>query len=274
MTLLRNPRVILTGIGIVFAVLAAVTLRFFFQSQPLAAFSSGGQMGGPEQAALEADNVQVVGRSGGKVRWRVAARTASLSRDRRVLSVSGIHRGAMYAASGRTLVTLTADQASYATPFGVLGVGGAGALQVSGHVQATVAGAAHPSLRTQQIFWDSASNTLTCPGPVTAAMPKLSVSAGNAHYDSPPEAPAHGVMRLGGGVHARFNSTRGLAALDCTGLTWSADKQAAQTLGPVTAQIPGGLGTATASDIEVNTHTGDLSGHGFRGTLRLSPEVQ
>jgi len=270
--LLRNPRVVLAGVGVFVAVFAAVSLHYF-QTQTLAALPSAGPMG-PAQAGLEADDVQVVGRSGGKVRWRFAARIATLSQDRRSLSVAGIHRGAMYAADGRSVVTLTADHASYATPFGVLGMSGMGTLRVDGHVQASVAGAAHPSLRTQQLLWDSASNTLTCPGSVTATMPKLSVSAGNASYNAPPDAPARGVMHLGGGVQARFDSTRGMATLACPGLAWNADKQAAQTLGPVTAQFPGGLGTAAASDISVSTRTGDLSGHGFRGTLRLSPEVQ
>ncbi len=269
---LGNPRIILAGVGIFLAGFAAVSLHYF-QSQTLAGFPSTGQMG-PEQAALEADDVQVVGRSGGKVRWRFAARIAALSQDRHSLSVGGIRRGAMYAADGRPVVYLSADHASYATPFGMVGTSGMGTLRVEGHVQASVVSAAHPSLRTEQILWDSASNTLTCPGAVAAAMPKLAVSAGNAQYLSPPDAPAHGVMHLSGGVHARFSSTRGPADLNCSGLTWSADKQAAQTLGPVTALIPGGLGTASASDIEVNTHTGDLSGHGFRGTLRLSSEVQ
>ena len=273
-TLLRNPRVILACIGILFAVLASASLRYFFQTQTLTAFPNAEQMGGPEQAALEADNVQVVGRSKGKVRWRVAARIATLSQDRHSISVSGIHRGGMYAADGRPVVTLMADHASYATPFGVLGMSSMGTLRVDGHVQASVVSAAHPSLRTEQILWDAASNTLTCPGSVMAAMPKLNVTAGNASYASPPDAPARGLMHLGSGVHARFDSTRGVAVFDCPGLSWSADKQAAQTLGPVTARIPGGLGTATATDIEVNTRTGDLSGHGFRGTLRLSPEVQ
>lgn len=270
--LLRNPRVVLVCIGILVAVFAAISLHYF-QSQTLAASPSTGQIG-PEQAALEADDVQVVGRSGGKVRWRFAARLATLSQDRRSLSVAGIHRGGMYAADGHPVVTLTADHASYATPFGVLGMGGMGTLRVDGHVLASVTGAGRPSLRTEQILWDSASSTLTCPGVVTAAMPKLIVTAGNAQYDAPPDAPARGVMHLGGGVQARFDSTRGMAALACSGLAWNADKQAAQTIGPVTAQIPGGLGTATASDISVSTRTGDLSGHGFRGTLRLSPEVQ
>ena len=270
--LLRNPRVVLAGVGIFFAGFAAVALHYF-QSQTLAAFPGAGQMA-PEQAALEADDVQVVGRSGGKVRWRFAARIATLSQDQHSLSVAGIRRGAMYAADGRPAVFLTADHASYATPFGVLGTSSLGLLRVDGHVQASATGASHPSLRTEQVIWDPASSTLTCPSAVTATLPKLTVSAGNAQYVSPPDFPARGVMHLGGGVQARFDSTRGLAALNCPGLTWNAGRQAAQTLGPVTALIPGGLGTSTASDIEVNTHTGDLSGHGFRGTLRLSSEVQ
>jgi len=271
--LLLNTRVLLVCIGIAVAALAAASLRYFSQYQPLPGMT-GGQIGGAEQAALEADNVQVVGRSGGKIRWRVAARTAALSRDRRVITVTRIRRGAMYAADGRPLVSLTADRASYATPFGILGVGGAGSLQVEGNVKASVISAAHPSLRTQQVVWDTVSSTLSCPAPVSAAMPKLTVTAGNAQYTLPPNAPERGVMRLGGGVHARFDSTRGRAVFDCPGLTWNAAAQAAQTTGPVTAVIPGGLGIATASDIQVNTRTGDLSGHGFRGTLRLSREVR
>ena len=268
---LRNPRVILAGAGIFLAGFAAVSLHYF-QSQTLAGFPGAGQMA-PEQAALEADDVQVVGRSGGKARWRFAARIATLSQGRNFLSVAGIRRGAMYAADGRPVVFLTADHASYATPFGLLGTSSLGLLRVDGHVRASATGASHPSLRTDQVIWDPASSTLTCPGAVTATVPKLIVSAGNAQYVSPPDAPARGVMHLGGGVQARFSSTRGLAALSCPGLTWNAAAQAAQTLGPVTAQIPGGLGTATASDIEVSTRTGDLSGHGFQGTLRLSSEV-
>ena len=273
---LRNPRVLLVCLGVTVAVLAALSLRYFSQYQSLTALTSGGLMGEAGQIALEADDVQVVGRSSGHVRWRLAAQTVTLSRDRRVLTIHGIHKGALYAAdvTGRPAVSLTADQATYATPFGILGLGSAGYLRVSGNVAAHVLTAAHPDLKTQQIVWNSLSNELTCPGAVTASLPKLSVTAGNAAYDSPPGSPAHGVMHLAGGVHARFDTSRGMAALDCPGLTWTADTQAAQTTGPVTARIPGGLGTASADDIQVNTHTGDLSGHGFRGTLRLSREVQ
>ena len=274
--MLRNPRVLLVCVGVIIAVLAALSLRYFSQYQSLTALTHGGLMGEAGQIALEADDVQVVGRNSGQVRWRLAAQTVTLSRDRRVITIHGIHKGALYAAdgSGRPAVALTADQAVYATPFGILGLGSVGSLRVSGHVQAHVLTAAHPDLNTQQIVWNSISNELTCPVAVTASLPKLSVTAGNAAYDSPPGSPAHGIMHLGGGVHARFAGTRGLATLDCPGLTWTADQQAAQTIGPVVARIPGGLGTANAADIQVNTHTGDLTGHGFRGTLLLSHEVQ
>ncbi len=272
--ILRNPRVLLAGVGIAAALGAAASLRFF-SHEALTALPGSEQAGGPEQAALEADNVQVVGRSEGKVRWRVAAELATLSRDRHIISVAGIQGGLLDSAAGggRPVVSLASDHASYATPFGVLGFSGTGALRVEGHVRASVHGA-YPSLRTEQVVWDAASNTLTCPGAVTAALPKLTVSAGNAQYLSPPDAPARGVMRLGGGIQARFSSTRGLATLDCPGLTWSADAGSGQTTGPVTARIPGGLGTASAASIVVSTRTGDLTCRGFQGTLRLSPEVQ
>ena len=271
---LRNPRVLLVCVGIAFAVLAAVSLHYFSQYQPLQAFSRGGLIGGAEQIALEADDVQVVGRTSGSVRWRMAAQTVTLSRDRRVITIGGIRRGALYAADGHPAVALTANQASYETPFGLLSLGSGGYLRVSGNVQAQVLSAAHPALSAQQIVWNSASNELSSPGTVTATLPKLSVTAGNAVYDSPPGAPAQGTMHLGGGVHARFDTSRGMATLDCPGLTWTAGTQAAQTTGPVTARIPGGLGTASAAVIQVNTRTGDLTGQGLRGTLILSHQVQ
>lgn len=270
---LTNPRLLLTGGSLLVAVVAAASLRFLAE-QPLAALTGGSLTGAAQSIALEADDVQVVGRSGGKPEWRLAAQSVTLSRDRRALLVSGIHRGALYGPQGRAAVLLTADRASYTTPFGVLGAGGAGALQVQGHVKAQVQSASHLSLQTEQIVWDSVSNSLSCPVSVSAQVPKLHVTAGSARYDSPPGKPAEGVMRLIGGVRADFSSTRGLAALSCPGLTWNANTQAAQTLGAVTAAIPGGLGKATADSITVSTRTGDLTGRGIRGTLRVSGEVQ
>ena len=264
----------LVSLGLAFAVLAALSLRYFSSGDPLKALTGGGMLSETGQIALEADDVQVVGRSAGKIRWRMTARSVALSRDRRVIAIEGIRRGALYAADGKPAVSLTASRASYETPFGMLGLGSAGVLRVEENVQASVLTPAHPNLRSQLILWDSQSNELSSPGAVTASLPKLRVTAGSARYDSPPGAPAHGTMALGSGVHARFDSTRGTATLDCPGLTWNADTQTARTTGAVTALIPGGLGTASAADITVNTHTGDLSGHGFKGTLRLSGVVQ
>lgn len=264
---------LLVCLGVAIALLAAFSLRYFMKYQPLTAFG-GGLLNDAGQFALEASQVQVVGRSGGTVSWRMTAQTVTLSRDRRAISVYDIRRGTLYAASGKPSILLSADRAGYQTPFGSLGPSSMGSLQVSGHVLARVVSAEHPFLRTELVSWDSASSTLTCPLSITATLPRLSVTAGNASYTSPPGAPTHGVMHLSGGIHARFNSTHGLVTMDCPDLTWSADGQSAQTLGTVTAQIPGGFGTASAADITVNTRTGDLLGHGLQGTLHSSPEVQ
>lgn len=271
--MLLNPRVLLVCLGIVIAVAAALSLRWFSQYQPITALGGGGPMGA-DQFALQADNVQVVGRGGGTVHWRMKAQTVSLSQDRRTITVAGIRRGTLYSEAGRPSVVVSADRAVYGTPFGTVGSGSAGSLSVSGHVAAHVLSAEHPALQTERLEWDTLSSVLTCPVSVTARLPKLTVTAGNAAYTSPPGSPLHGVLRLGGGVHARFDSSRGPADFNCPGLSWSADGQSAQTLGPVSATIPGGLGAASAADMSVNTRTGDLTGHGLQGTLRLSPEVQ
>ncbi len=271
--MLRNPRVLLVCLGIAIAIAAALSLRWFSTYAPLTALDGGG-LPGADQFALEADNVQVVGRGGGTVHWRMKAQTVALSADRRTITITGIHRGILYGDAGRPSVLVSAARAVYGTPFGSIGSGSAGDLSVSGHVTAQVLSAEHPTLKTERMEWNTVSSVLTCPVSVTARLPKLTVTAGNAAYTSPPGSPLHGVLHLGGGIQARFDSTRGLADLTCPGLTWSADGQNAQTLGPVSALIPGGFGTATAADISVNTRTGDLSGHGLRGTLHLSSEVQ
>ncbi len=267
-----NPRVLLVCLGIAIAIAAAFSLRWFSTYQPLTALG-GGPMGA-DPFALEADNVQVVGRGGGTVHWRMKAQTVALSQDRRTITIAGIRRGTLYSEAGRPSVVVSADRAIYGTPFGVISSSGAGNLSVSGHVTAHVLNAEHPTLRTGLMEWNTASSVLTCPVSVTARLPKLTVTAGSAAYTSPPGSPLHGVLRLGGGVHAQADTSRGLADLSCPGLTWSADGQSAQTLGAVTARIPGGFGTATAADISVSTRTGNLTGHGLRGTLHLSSEVQ
>lgn len=271
---LRNPRLLLVCFGILVAAFAAWSLRYFSRYQPLSALANGGVLNGAGQFSLEADSVQVVGRSGGKLHWRLGAQTVTLSRDRRIVSVTGIRRGTLYAQTGKPSVLLSADRAVYETPFGVVGSGSlGGSLEVSGHVLARVLSAEHPVFRTDRLRWDSAANDLSCPQSVSAALPRLSVTAGSADYAAP-GALDQGSLHLSGGVHARVNTSRGVAILDCPGLSWTAAGQSVQTLGPVTAQIPGGLGTATAAAITVDTRTGDLMSDDLRVTLRVSQEVQ
>ena len=270
-------RLLLSLVGIAFVGLTAWSLRYFSQYQMLAPLGQDYVQPGLGQIGLKAGDVLVVAHEQGRRRWRVSARTLTLSRDRRTVSVDGIRQGTLYDAGGKPEASLTAGHALYATPFGQIGAGAAGTLRVDQGVRAVLLSPQRPVLTSQALLWDAARNELSSPGPLTAAVPRLSVTAGDGTYDKPPGAAslaAHGTLRLGGGVHALLHSARGPVTLDCPGLTWDAAQDKAQSLGPVTVVIPGDRGTATVTAAEANTKTGDLTLHGFRGTLRLPKGVE
>lgn len=271
----RSLRLLLSLVGIAFVGLTAWSLRYFSRVQPLTAFGQDYAQPGLGQIGLQAGDVLVVAHERGRRRWRVSARTLTLSRDRRTVSVDGIRQGILYDAGGKPEVSLAAGHALYQTPFGQIGT--AGTLRVDRGVRAVLLGAQRPVLTSQTLVWDSLRSELASPGPITAAVPRLSVTAGNGSYDKPPGAatpPTRGTLRLGGTVHALLHSPRGLVTLDCPGLTWDAAQSTVRSLGLVTALIPGDRGTATVAAAEVDTRTGNLIVHDFRGTLRLPPGVK
>lgn len=273
----RSLRLLLSLVGIAFVGLTAWSLRYFSRYRPLTAFAQSYVQPGLGQIGLEAGDVLVVAHEGGRRRWRVSARTLTFSRDRRTVSVDGIRQGILYDAGGRPEVSLTAGHALYETPFGQIGMGAAGTLRVDRNVRAVLLDARRPVLTSQALIWDSGRGELASPGPITAALPRLSVTAGNGSYDKPPGAASEalrGTLRLGGSIHAVVHSPRGTILLDCPGLVWDAAQDAVRSQGPVSAIIPGDRGTATVGAVEVNTRTGDLTAHDFRGTLRLPPGVE
>lgn len=274
-----GQRLLLGLVGGAFVGLTAWSLRFFSQVQPLLPFGSGYTQPGLEQVGLKADDVLVVASEGGRRRWRASATTLTLSRDRRTANVDGIHQGTLYDAAGRPEVSLEAGHALYAVPFGQIGTPTAlGTLRVDGGVRAVLLSAAQkPVLTSTAFLWDSLRSELSSPGTVTAAVPKLSVTAGNGSYDKPAGAASqagHGTLRLGGNVHALLHSPRGLVTLNCPGLVWDAARDTARSQGPVSALIPGDRGTAAAAAVEANTRTGALIVHGFKGTFRLPAGVE
>lgn len=274
---LRDLRLLLSLLGIAFVGLTAWSLHYFSRYQPLTSLAQGYVQPGLGQIALQATDVLVVAHEGGRRRWRVSAQTLTFSRDRRTVSVDGIRQGLLYDGQGRTEASLTAGHAVYQTTFGPISDSAAGTLRLDTQIRAVLLTAQHPVLQAQTLVWNSLNNRLSSPSPLTAILPRLSVKAGNADYDLPPGGTtnaAQGTLRLGGGIHAVVHSTRGVTTLSCPGLTWDAARNLAQSLGPVTAQIPGGWGTATAASVAVDTRQGNLTGQGFRGTLRLPREVQ
>lgn len=273
----RSLRLLLSLVGIAFVGLTAWSLRYFSRYQPLTALGQNYAQPGLGQIGLEANDVLVVAHEGGRRRWRVSARTLTLSRDRRTVGVDGIRQGILYDTGGKPEVSLTAGHAVYETPFGQIGTSAAGMLRVNTGVRAVLFSPQRPVLTSQALVWDSLRSELASPGPITAAVPRLSVTAGNGSYVKPPGAASEatrGTLRLGGNVHALLQSPRGLVTLDCPGLTWDAAQNMARSQGPVTALIPGDRGTATAAAAEADTRTGDLTLHDFRGTLRLPKGVE
>ncbi len=245
----------------------AWSLRYFTRSQGLTPFAQSylqPEMGG---VALEALDVHVVGHDHGRRRWRLTADAVTFSRDQRTATVQGIRQGILLDNRSRPAVSVTADSAVYFSPFGGLNTPGSGMLTLNGHVRAVVLTAQRPTLRAETLAWNVPRGELTSPTPLTATLPRLQVSANRAVYDAPPDKPDQGRLQLSDGIRAKFQSTRGLTILTCPGLIWNAAQNTARSLGPVQATIPGGIGTASAADVVVNTKTGSLQGHGFQGSM-------
>ena len=280
--IIRRPRILLICAGIVLTFLAAWSLRYFSGVEPLMALSKNYTKPGLGQIGLQAGVALVIGHERGHRLWRMSARTMTFSRDRRSLTVDGIRQGILYDSHERPLVSLTAGHAVWQTPFGALNFSNAGTLRMDRGVLATILIPERPLLQSQAVVWDSEHTQVVSPGPLSAAIPRLTVSAGSGTYSLPAVPPTFrrntggtgGTLRLSSGVHALFQSRNGPATLDCPGLDWDSASDMASSRGLVTARIPGGLGTASAADASANTRTGDLSGHGFQGTLLLSTEAQ
>ena len=265
-------------VGIVLTMVAAWSLRYFSGVEPLTVLSKNYSQAGLGQIGLKASDAHVIGHERGHQRWRMTAQTVTFSRDRRSLTVDGIRNGFFYDIHTHPLISIQAAHAVWQTPLGALSPANAGTLRLEGGVLATVLTPEHPILRSEAVIWDSLRTQVISPGTVSAAIPRMTVSAGSGTYTLPSMTPnsknAGGTLILSRGIMGVFQSRNGPATLTCPGLIWNSAQNAAQSQGPVKAQIPGGLGMATATDIRANTRTGDLSGHGFSGTLLLSTEVQ
>lgn len=274
----RDLRLLLSLVGIAFVGLTAWSLRYFSRYQTLTPLGQSYTQPSLGQIGLQANDVLVVAHEHGRQRWRVAVQKLTFSRDRRTVSVDVVRRGLLYDETGKPEVYLSAGHALYQVPFGVVGASPAGTLRLDTNIQAKLLSARQqPTLTSQALVWDSGRGELSSPGPLTASVPRLSVTAGSGEYDKPLGAaalPSQGTLRLGGTVRAFVRSPRGPVTLNCPGLTWDAGGDRVRSLGPVSALIPGDRGTATVAAAEVNTHTGDLTLHGFRGTLRLPSRVQ
>jgi len=271
-----SPRILLIVVGIALSLGAAWSLRYFSGIEPFTALTKSYVQPGLGQVGLQATETRIIGYDRGKTRWRMAARTLTFSRDRRSLAVEGIRQGTLYDSRGRPIVSITADHALWQTQFGTLDLANSGMLRLDGGIVARVNISDHPVLQSQSLIWDSQRNTITSPGTLTAAVPRLTITAGTGDYamQSGLLSASPGDLHLRKGIQATFQGRYGSAILSCSGLDWDAAHGIGRSLGPVSARLPGEVGAAVAADVEADTRTGNLLGHGFQGTLLLSTEVQ
>lgn len=129
------------------------------------------------QLELQVSDATVTGRTGGKVRWRVRARTISVSRDQFTVTAEGVHDGFFYDASERPIVRMSAPHASYQSPGGLLGTTAFSVMRLSGGVQARVLSPNGPEFRTQDLVWDERNHLVQSPGQATAVFPNGAGSA-------------------------------------------------------------------------------------------------
>lgn len=129
------------------------------------------------QLELQVSDAAVTGRSGGKVRWRVKARTISVSRDQFTVTADGVHDGFFYDENERPIVRMSAPHASYQSPGGLLGTASTSLLHLSGGVQARILRTGGPDFRTQELVWDERNHLVQSPGQATAVFPNGAGSA-------------------------------------------------------------------------------------------------
>ena len=174
---IRNTQTALILLAVVVAVVTIWSYRSLGRYRPFADLMNP-QMNSMGEMELQVSEATVTGRTAGAVRWRVKAKTISVSRDRYTVTADGIHDGYFYDTHERPIVRMSAMHASYQSPGGLLGTTPSSLLQLSGGVQALVLKPGGPTFQTESLVWDERNHLVQAPGEATAVFPG---GAGVAH---------------------------------------------------------------------------------------------
>lgn len=238
---------VLIALACVFAFVLAQGLRYYGHYHPFADLAGGAARLGPPPASLRVMDAVVTGRTAGRVRWRIKARSITLSQDRTQVTVQGIHDGVLLAPTGRALFALRAGQAVYQKPFGISPLDAPSSLSggfvtVGGGIEGRALSPGGPTLTTDTLTWDIAQNQVRGLGRAQARFPV--------------------------GAHAIGGMT-----MQADSLAWDTARSILSTPGAVSATFAGGAGTVQGDDVSVDARHGTLSLSHLHGTFRVSPLV-
>ncbi len=234
---------VLIALAAVFAVVLSLGLRYYGRYHPFADLIGGASLRGTPPASLRVTDAVVTGRSEGRVRWRIRARSITLSQDRSQVTVQGIHDGLLLSPTGAPQFALTAGQAIYQKPFGLslLDTPGnikGGFLTVGGGIVGRALLPGGPTLTSDTLTWDLTRNEVR------------SLGRTQAHF--PPGAQAIGGMNM-----------------QTTALVWDNTHGILTAPGTVTAVFADGVSRVEGQDIAVDTKHGTLSLRSLHGTFRI-----
>lgn len=201
---LRNTQTWLILLAIVIAGLTIWSYRSLGRYQPFADLMNP-QMNPMGQMALQISDATVTGRSGGRVQWRVQAKTISVGRDHYSVTADDVHDGVFYDAHERPIVKMSARQAAFQSPGGLAGAGSSTSsfLQLNGGIEARILKSGGPTFRTDRLVWDETHHLIQAPGVVQAVFPGgMGAATGSAiSFDTRTQnltlRRLHGTFRIG-----------------------------------------------------------------------------
>lgn len=242
-----SARRVLIALAGIFGVVLALGLRYYGHYHPFADLVPGAARLGPPPASLRVTEAVVTGRAQGRIRWRIKARSITLSRDRSQVTVQGIHDGLLLSPAGQASFALKAGQAVYQKPFGISlldtpGNAIGGFLTVGGGITGHALQPGGPILTSDTLTWDIARSEVR--------------SLGRTEARFPPGAHAIGGMTM-----------------QATVLVWDTQAGTLSAPGVVTAVFADRESRVQGDDVSVDTRQGTLTLHHLHGTFRIPPTL-
>lgn len=206
MTFQKYQRWVKTGSAIAVTVavllLTIVMSRILGKYQPFADLIQESQSGPFANLSIVVDNAVISHRLNRDQVLTIRAREVSLSRDRRLITATGIHDSAVTGRNGAKLVTFSAGTVTVLSNSGLLGGRFQGSVRIENGVEAASPKFPGPRISCSTLVWDSQSEYINCPGLLTISLPgyktvltgkdlAYDVKTGNLHVSH-----VHGVFRL------------------------------------------------------------------------------